>query len=392
MTGVEFFRTSIIETCRSEFLEEYRYIQRGIQKAIRATLEPSQYGQYDPTSGLGSALIHLNELPQSVQNRFDPQNPLVIAGMLIGAVSLRAWVYRSEVDGYKNTGYEEIWKGTKLHKLSATCEEAVAEIVPKTHGKFVAIETKAMHTEHRNALHSGTREHIVLSGLNAAGKSKLIKFFSEFLKTCDINVKIAKMPRPDGPLSEVIGSALRHGLKIKGDALQLAFLSDALDFDPEPDALMVFDRHPLTDALVYGPERITRLVLSAREVVNDIYQTFIIDQHPMACALKVKGREVSPRIFENEVEKMVEQLIRFASLTVLPGVHWINNDIPVRDSDPTNLNIQTSIERFVGCVFFSGVLQRYLLKEGKFNSYSQASDFIYQKWLDYFESHPATFY
>lgn len=385
MQGVEFFRNTILETCKPDLLEKYRHTQRTIQKAINAVLEPNDFAQADPTSNLGLTLIKLSELPHNVEGQLDPADSITKAAMLIGAISLRAWVYKSLVNGFEHRNFESIWQKTRLQKLAANCDKVISEVIPETNGRFVNIDTQKMHEFFLENLHSGVPEHIVLTGLNATGKSFLIELFTEFLAGCGINAKVIKMPRPDGPLSGIIKNALGGDLKIKREALQLAFLTDALDFEPEPDTLMVFDRHPRTEAFVYGPPSLARTVLSTHEFFDGNYHTFIIDRHPMACALKVAKRKNSPRIFEKDVETMTEQLVRLARLTVLPGVHWINNDIPISKFDPINWDLQISISRFVGSVFYGGVLQRHLLKQGRFNSYSEASRFVYLTFLKYEE-------
>ncbi|HET7099135.1 MAG TPA: hypothetical protein VFI61_02795 [Patescibacteria group bacterium] len=382
MSQIEFLRTSIIETCKPDMLEAYRATQRTIQRAIAAELEPNFYGSSDLTSGLGLAFMKMQELPKTVESRLDPNNPITIAAMLVGAISARAWLYKSDINGQMNRNFESIWKLTKLQGLAAKCDEVISEVVPETQGRFVNIDLSKMNDHHQASIHSNAPEHIVVTGLNAVGKTTILKSFAGFLEFCSIKSTIVKMPRPDGPLSQVINSALSGDLKINKEALQLVFLADAIDLAPEPDTLIVFDRHPIaSEAFAYGSPRIATTVLSTREIKNDIYQTFIVDQHPMSCALKVAERSSSPRIFEDDVEKMTEQLIRFARLTVLPGTHWINNDIPKNDNINNNI-IHTGTERFMGAVQYSGILQRHLLRQGKFTAYNQASEFLYLKWLD----------
>jgi thymidylate kinase len=329
--------------------------------------------------------MRLQELPRSVENKLDLNSPITTAAMLIGAISARAWIYRSDINGQMNRNFESIWHGTQLQGLAAKCDETIAEVVPETKGKFVNVDLDKMSNEHIANIHSDAPEHIVVTGLNAVGKSTILNSFAGFLEFCEIKSSVIKMPRPDGPLSQVINSALSGDLKIDKDALQLVFLADAIDLKPEPDTLIVFDRHPIAaEAFTYGSPQIARTVLSTQEIKTDVYQTFIIDQHPIACALKRSERETKPRIFEDRVEKMVDQLIRFARLTVLPGTHWINNDIPQNDGVHKN-PIHTAIERFIGAVQYNGVLKRHLLKQGRFTSYSQASEFLYTKWLDFEE-------
>ncbi len=380
MSGVETFRKRIIETCLPDQLERYRIIQRQIQMATAAFMEPNPYGKRDATSGLGSWFVWQSHQPSSVANKIDPNDPFAKTAMLIGAISLRAWIYKSDIDGWHNISTSDVWKRTPLHDLASKCDEIVAEIVPETKGRFVGINLKEMADRHKEGIHNNANEHIVVTGLNAVGKTTVLNIFSSYLANCNIGAKVIKMPRPDGPVSKVILPALNGELGIAKDALQMVFLADALDFEPEPETLIVFDRHPIaSEAFVYGPEEIARTVLSTQEIRNQIFQTFILDQHPMSCARRVAERSTAPRIFENDVEKMTEQLIRFARLTMLPGTHWINNDIP-NTGDYSNYKPELiAAERFIGSVFHSGVLQRRLLKQGRFTNYSEASSFLYNK-------------
>lgn len=377
MVGIETFRTSIIETCKPELLEQYRYTQRKIQKAIRAHLEPSNYGQSDATSGLGMALMRLQELPD---NSFDPESQVVKAAMMIGAVSLRAWIYKSDINGWKNTTLKDIYHRTNLEELATKCDETIDQVVPETQGRFVNISVEQMKSVFETRKKDRVQEDIVITGLNAVGKTTIIKVFTKFLEACEIKSTVIKMPRPDGPLSSVIMPALAGKLKIDKQALQFAFLADALDATSDsPDSLIVFDRNAImSEAYVYGPAEIGRAVLATQELNTRVNHTFIVDQHPMSCAIQISKRSTQPRIFEDDVEKMTDQLIRFARLTVLPGYHWINNDIP--DTDGTAVG--TAVERFIGAVHFSGILQRRLIRDGRFDNHRQASDFLYSKWLD----------
>lgn len=382
MSGVETFRSTIIETCKPEQLEKYRLVQRQIQQATAAFMQPNPYGRHDSTSGLGQWFIWNSRQPLSVANKMDPNDPTTKAAMLVGAISLRAWLYKSDSDteGHKNIKSSDVWKNTRLQKLAFECDKVVADIAPETRGRFVDIDLTEMANRHKEGIHSNADEHIVVTGLNAVGKTTVLNIFSNYLNDCNVVAKVIKMPRPDGPLSKVILPALNGELRIAKNALQMIFLADALDFEPEPETLIVFDRHPIaSEAFVYGPEEIARTVLSTQEIRNQIFQTFILDQHPMSCARRVAERSSAPRIFENDVEKMTEQLIRFARLTVLPGTHWINNDIPSTETYSGYKPELIAAERFIGSVFHSGVLQRRLLKQGRFSSYSEASSFLYDK-------------
>lgn len=374
MAGAEFFRNSILNVCKPDLLDPYISAQRTIQRAINTDLEPPP----DPHETPAMTWSRLMDRPEQVAHNFDPDSPITRAAMLIGAVSLKAYLFRDATEGYLHKSFEDVWRGTRLQKMAAKCDEVISEIVPELSGKFVTVNIAEMHKDFIEKLHLGVPEHIVVTGLNAAGKSWILKYFSEFLTQCDIKASIIKMPRPDGPLSQPLHDVLKGNLKLSGNARQLLFLSDALDVDPQPETLMVFDRNPRTDAFVYGGPDMARVVLSTHEIFQGIYHTFIIDRNPLATKSRVESRSVAPRIFERDLETMVEQVIRFVKLTSLPGYYWINNDIP-KDDNPA----ATALGRFLNSVLSSGVLQRHLIKLQRFDHVIQANEFFAKKSVEF---------
>lgn len=89
---------------------------------------------------------------------------------------------------------------------------------------------------------------------------------------------------------------------------------------------------------------------------------------------EVTKRKADPRIFERQRDQMIDQFIRFAGLTVLPGTSWINNDIPQNPGTSKNWVIELSMRRFFGSVFASGILQRHLIKQERAVSFEDASE------------------
>ena len=148
MSGIEQFRKGIIETCDPDMLQEYISAQRVIQKAIKASIEPSQYSINDPRSNLGLALQQIAETPISIQDKLYPHSSITKAAMLVGAVSFRSWLFRGSRSNQKITTFEDVWSGTQLQRLAAECDTVISDIVIPTTGNFTSIDLPKMIEEH----------------------------------------------------------------------------------------------------------------------------------------------------------------------------------------------------------------------------------------------------
>jgi len=378
MSGVEHFHDIIIKTCDPTMLDTYTQASRAVQKVLYEATAP-------PTTDDPGLLALQLFLPKAIEQveQFGPAEPTTKMAMLIGAIAFRTFGNDQDLDQIrKPSSFEDIWWGTNLHSLAAKCEETVGDVIPNTQGEFVNIDLKKMHEKFSRDLKDGKPEHIVITGLNATGKSKGINFLKGFLNSVGINTTIIKMPRPDGPASEVIMPVLKGEKRFKADASQMFFLGDALDTDLNPETLMLFDRHPRTEAYVYGPPAMERVVLSTQEIFDGIYWTFIMNRHPMAAKMTVANRETKPRIFERDIEMMAEQLIRFAKLTVLPGVRWITNDIPIKNGDP-DWQVKISSDRLAITILSTGVLHRHMIKQGLARDFEEAHKILATKYVHY---------
>lgn len=365
MKEVEYFRHTLIEATSLDSSEKYLQASRTVQSAISVAIDLLE----NPSA---PKLIDIQNSPENVAHILDPNNPATIAAMLLGAISSRAHLYRNPFSPQEPIKYREIWKETPLESLAAKCDEIVEEIRPNFSSKFAEISLVNMKAEFLNNIKEGGPEHIILTGLNGVGKTLMIRALRDIIKVTGINGKIVKFPQPKGLLSETIQKILKGRDNFNSQALQMLFLSDALSLPEEPETLLVFDRHPQTDALVFGPESLETTILTARELFPGSYWTFIIDRHPLAAKSDVSKRKQEPRIFERDLEKMVDQVIRFAKLTVLPGTIWVNNDIP-ENSKISSYPVRLSVRRFIGAILNNGVLQRHMLKQGRAENYEEAS-------------------
>lgn len=113
--------------------------------------------------------------------------------------------------------------------------------------------------------------------------------------------------------------------------------------------------------------------------------TIVLDRHPMNTLMEVGKRSAKKRIFEDNRDKMIDQYIKFAGLTTLPGTTWIANDIPKPKGAGNSYPIEMSMRRFFGSVFASGILQRRMIKEGLVSGFSQANEFLAMAFFQYLE-------
>lgn len=371
------FQETFRQTCKPDVVDEYSRASEIIQEAIQTVVSPRLGEEFAFTQ-----LFVLDPLrPERVCARLDPERPAVKAAMLIGAISLRAYLYKSLTSGFNNISFRQMWVKTPLWRLAGQCEDIVDELTPKTTGAIVTIDTKAMQDKFINDIHAHAPEHIVLTGLNGVGKSAAGKILTEFLDFCDVRSKLIKMPRPDGPISKLILPILDGSVEYNSNARQLLFLSDAMDIKPEPDALIIYDRHARTEALVYGTEAIERVVLATHEIFDDVFHTFVLDRHPLRNMSLLEKRDRQPRIFERNVDIMIEQLSRLAKLTTLPGVHWINTDSSKDRSEKPYFKLATT--RVLGAVVASGVIQRHMVKQNLAENFPHAEVILNNNYWDF---------
>ena len=159
-------------------------------------------------------------------------------------------------------------------------------------------------------------------------------------------------------------------------------LADALDERDVSDALRIYDRHPVVDALVYAPEEvgIHPTLLAAREMFNNPIWTFVIDRHPSLALGSIETREANPRIFERQLEQMINQLIKLCGLTELPGCRWVNNDIP--EGENLEGSLQLSVRRAAGAIHSSGIIERALVRQGVFDNFRKARRYAWDIYWD----------
>lgn len=246
----------MLDTCSDEAVPEYIGAARVVQEAIAVAIDPGSDEQSQKMS------------PENVAHLLDLSRPAVKAAMMDGAISFRGYLYKDPRFPVPIESYTQVWKDTPLAHIAAKCEGELEGIKPSFDGRFTHVSLAEMRQTFDANLANRAPEHIVVTGLNGVGKSTIIDAFSKFTEHIKIKTQVIKFPRPEGPLSSVIKRVLSGKEKLDLNALQMLFLSDALDSPPKHETLVIYDRNPLRDSLVYGPRNgLETTILAAQEML-----------------------------------------------------------------------------------------------------------------------------
>lgn len=377
MSETETFRNLLIDSASQ--LKKYTEQRRLIEKAIIARIQPPN-GKID----------RILQLPCSVQDKLDPDSITTRAAMCTAAVGYRAYLYTDEKS--KALSFSRIWHNTSLRGLAEKSEEMVGGIVPKVDGIATHVDLKKINSDFEKGIEQGQPESIVVTGLNGVGKTTILNSVVPFLELCGLDVNLTKFPRSDGPLGDVLTETLGGKRKLASNALQYLMVADALDEDVGvPKTLKIYDRFSVfAEALVYGPEELQPSLLAARELFPGPHWVLIVDRHPAASLKKVDERGQNKRIFEQKLERMAEQTVRYAALTAFSNCRLINNDIPHEQGEVLpDWEVESSIRRTIGTIINCGVVERALVRQGvcatKEEGHDRAIDIYIEKmneWLN----------
>jgi thymidylate kinase len=345
-------------------LDQYSEQRRTIEQAVIAAVEPAT-GKID----------QINRLPHSVQDQLDPTSEVTRAAMMMAAIAYGGYPYLD--DQFAGRGFSSLWQGTKVEGVAEKSEQVAREIRPEVNGSFVSCDLGILHSQFAERLRQG-REEIVVTGLNGAGKSMAIGALERFVGCCGLAARVVKFPRyNETPLGPIIKAELSGDGSMPPDAFQYLAVADALQAQvSDSKALTIYDRHPMVDPLVYAPEKMVPVLLAGRELFDEAMWVYVIDRHPAAVAETIDRRGGNNRIFEKGLEQMADQVIRYATLTALPGCRWINNDIP-----GTEWGIELSKRRLVGAVITSGILDRAMVAHGVAGSLGEARQIQMQAFV-----------
>ena len=178
------------------------------------------------------------------------------------------------------------------------------------------------------------------------------------------------MQNPRGELFDSINSFLHGKKKLNPNAAQFLMLADAANTEVSSGKLTIMNRHAMFDAMVYGSNELQPTVLSTHPLFNVITHTIIVDRLPTVALESVKKRGTEQRIFEKRLDQMFDLHMKYASLTYLPGVRWLNTDF---DAKTIKEQINSSVNRLFYYVKSFGILQRTMVKLGLAENYVHAS-------------------
>ncbi|KKT73675.1 MAG: hypothetical protein UW69_C0059G0002 [Microgenomates group bacterium GW2011_GWA2_44_7] len=278
------------------------------------------------------------------------------------------------------------WKPGSITLQIAREAEAQAKIIrPQTKGKFTEIDLGKMRDHMENGIQLGKTELIVVAGPNGVGKTSLVAGLASFAQSCGLEISSAHFPRRDGPLGHVNNAILKGETQMTSEAKQMVFLADALDFPMPQSTFLICDRfNPFAEGFVYGPKEgnFDPFILAAREQFNMVPWVFILDRHPALCFDAIKKRGGERRIYEQSVEQLISQQLRFWALFKVPGTVGINVDIPPQEQDEREV-IMRATQKAIVAAINRGILQRALVRQTKYPDYTQADDAVwtqYRKW------------
>lgn len=346
-----------------------------VHAAVQATLEPS-------SGDVWQELDRSKRMPYLVQEKFDVNSPAALAAVVMGAVAYQAHLY-----GHRRSdlGFAEMWHGTDLALYAELGEIIASGINPKTDDAYVHIGIAEMQRIHEKRLQmEKVEETIVITGLNGVGKSTIIGALEIFLDECGIEATFGKFPTSGGDAFGKMNKEVLAGkTHVDPMAMQYLFLADALDKERKytnakiKPRLQIRDRQPVVDALVYGPESMQTALLATRNLFlgnNGVMWTIIIDRHPALALSAVKSRgNTERRVFERELEQMVDHLTRFAALANLPGTRWVNNDFLPSDKEV----VRHSCTRVISSVISTGAIGRALKSQGHVASSEEGQKIAY---------------
>ncbi len=316
--------------------------------------------------------------------KLDSTRPSTIAAMWTGAIVNRSRRNSNEENGSfdgTNVSFKSIWKDTPLEKLADICEEHVENLSPRLENPTTSINIDKVKQERKRQIESGAPEVLVFAGPNGSGKDFAINHVHAFLDFLGIKTNIIKMPNPNGQLFDHIDKFLHGKVHHSPISAQLLFLSDAFDSEISTGSLNIFNRHATVEAGIFGPRELQPTILSTHPLTGYVMHTIIIDRAPVIAQEMVKKRKVDPRAFEKKIDQTIEQRIRYAEITKLPGFRFLNLDFRSKNNDPEQQ--VRSINRILSNVLQIGIIQRILVKESKAKNIAEASDILNKAYWNF---------
>lgn len=377
--SMEHARNIMAETRSDGAALKYVHVTSEIQQTIDIAVDQLEFAD-NPSNVIANRYYN----PINTSLRHDPGDSVVKAAMLNGAISLKGHRYRKfDIFTSPIPMYEDVWRNTSFQGLAAKCDEMVEDLKPQLDGKYTHVNLVEMQADFVKNLEDGNKETLVVTGLNGVGKSTQIKALMSFLRMCNIKSELIKFPRVDGLFGKLLTDILSGKTKTDPRALQHTMFADALDKKHQSDTFIVHDRDPRRDAPVYGPLNMVVSLLAANEIFEGNLWTVILDRHFKRTHTEVENRKVKPRIFEKKIDAMIDQYLRYAGLTYLPGVIWINGD--TASTTDNSWPIEYTMRKFFGGIFSTGAIQRHMLQHGLTNSTKTADGFLRTSFFEFLD-------
>lgn len=376
----ESFTDRFREITETESLLEYSKYCEDIDTAITYAHQPRYMKGYPATE---------NHSPQKTAERLDPYRQATQAAMWTGAIINRSKNNSklSTASDCPNPSFEDIWKDTDLRHIAHDCEEALDELKPQTTNAITTIDVTKMKLSRESALmHGKPKEILTFAGWNGSGKDFMIGWLEKFLAYSGIPFQVIKMPNPDGQLFSTLNKFLHSKIDLSPNAAQLVFLADALDTEISEGKLTITNRFPTIESMVYGKKDLQPTILSLNPIFGSVFHTIIVDRHPAVAFYDVESRSTDKRVFEKKLDQILHQHSRFAELTELPGVRWLNADF---NDHPRN-KIFKSVRKMLDLVFDTGILQRELVSTGKHADFNSAWDFLNNAYWGFMKTEKLT--
>lgn len=376
--NAEHFINQTMEAGGDENLGEY--------KAVLSDLSGTMYHARYPATEGWQVVSSRSSLPINISSKYNPNRPAVQAAMWTTAIKTRG--DNNTVTNYHNPGKEikfgEVWNDTALQPLAEQCERALEDLVPTLSNTITSIDIEAMKKHRQYEIEdSYHKEIVVFLGLNGAGKDFLIGYLTNFLAVCGIDNEVVKMPDPNDSLFETIDSFLHGKKNLNPNAAQLLMLASGANTELSDGKLSILNRHAMFDTMIFGNDELHPAILSTHPLFKVVTHTIIVDRHPSTALQSVKDRNKEQRIFERKLEQGLHLRNRYAALTALPGVRWLNTDF---DTSDVQKQISYSVDRLIHYVMSFGLLQRKLVRNKSFENIGQADEFLHKKWIEFEEA------
>ena len=182
----------------------------------------------------------------------------------------------------------------------------------------------------KQLVEDGAPEFLIVTGINGCGKTTTIKLLRHAINSLGMEVMESKFPRRDSPVGAFILESLRSGFTMSSGANQIMFLADMADWLgglEKVRSLILSDRLPPVDAMIYSQGWGLALSVSMLTQLEHILNVVILDRSPVASFESVKRRSIKPRALESSAELLaLAQLKIYQVFSNMAGARILSVD------------------------------------------------------------------